>query len=178
VGKTLLLTGHPQSGKTTVIRKIIAELGARAGGFYTEEIFGPGGRQGFNLFTLEGQKALLSHKDLRGDNLPRVGRYGVNLETLEKIGIPALLNAAAAGKIVIVDEIGKMELLSPRFRDTVLQLILGPATIIGAIIYKPQPQADLFKKLAQVSLWEVNQRNRDQLPKMALEWLAGSRKGI
>ncbi|MBN1921580.1 MAG: AAA family ATPase [Anaerolineae bacterium] len=172
MGKTLLFTGHPQSGKTTVIRKIIAGLGAQAGGFFTEEIFGPGGRQGFELFTLEGQRALLAHKDLRGNNLPRIGRYGVNLNTLEDIGIPALLKAAAAGKVVIVDEIGKMELLSPRFRDTVLQLILGPAVIIGAIIYKPQPQADLFKKLAQVTLWEVNQRNRDQLPQMALEWLA------
>jgi len=92
------------------------------------------------------------------------------------VGLPALQAAAAAGKIVIVDEIGKMELLSPRFRDLVLQLILGPATVIGTILSKPQPQADIFKALAQVTVWEVNQRNREQLPRMALEWLAGQRK--
>jgi len=65
---------------------------------------------------------------------------------------------------------------SPRFRDLVLQLILGPATVIGTILSKPQPQADIFKALAQVTVWEVNQRNREQLPRMALEWLAGQRK--
>ena len=176
MGKTLLLTGHPQCGKTTIIRKIASELGIQVGGFFTEEIFGPGGRQGFKLFTLEGRQATLAHKDLRGDKIPRVGRYGVDLDVLEQLGIHALQAAAAAGKVVIVDEIGKMELLSPRFRDTVLQLILGPALIIGTIVYKPQPQADLFKQLAQVTLWEVNQRNRDLLPQMALEWLAGQTK--
>jgi len=176
LGRTLLLTGHPQSGKTTVIRKLVAELGARAGGFYTQEIFGPGGRQGFELFTLDGQRVTLAHKDLRGPKIPLVGRYGVDVEALEKVGLPALQAAAAAGKIVIVDEIGKMELLSPRFRDLVLQLILGPATVIGTILSKPQPQADIFKALAQVTLWEVTQRNREQLPRMALEWLAGQRK--
>jgi len=176
LGKTLLLTGHPQCGKTTIIRKITSELGVQAGGFFTEEIFGPGGRQGFKLFTLEGRHAILAHKDLRGDKVPRVGRYGVNLDVLEQTGISALQAAAAAGKVVIIDEIGKMELLSPRFRDAVLQLIFSPAIIIGTIVYKPQPQADLFKQLAQVTLWEVNQRNRDLLPQMALEWLAGQTK--
>ena len=173
MGKTLLLTGHPRCGKTTVIRKIVEALGARAGGFYTEEIFGPGGRQGFELVTLAGKRAILAHKDLRGPKVPQVGRYGVDVDVLEKVGLTALQSAAQAGQIVIVDEIGKMELLSSRFRDTVLQLVLGPAVIIGSIIYKPQPQADLFKTLAQVTLWEVNDRNRDQLPQKALEWLAG-----
>lgn len=176
MGKTLLLTGPSQCGKTTIIRKIVEALGARAGGFYTEEIFGPGGRQGFELITLDGKRVTLSHKDLRGPKVPQVGRYGVDVDVLEKVGVAALKAAAQAGKIVIVDEIGKMELLSPRFRDTVLQIILGPAVIVGSILYKPQPQADLFKALAQVTLWEVNDRNREQLPKKALDWLAGRRK--
>lgn len=173
MGKTLLLTGHPRCGKTTVLRKVAAALGARAGGFYTEEIFGPGGRQGFELITLNGKRVVLAHKNLRDPKLPRVGRYGVDLSVLETIGLPALQAAAQAGQIVIVDEIGKMELLSPRFRDAMLQLILGPAVIVGSILYKPHPQADLFKTLAQVTLWEVHERNRDQLPQKVLTWLTG-----
>lgn len=175
MGRTLLMTGHPSCGKTTVIRKIVATLGSKADGFYTEEIFGPGGRQGFELITLTGKRVILAHKKLRGPKTPQVGRYGVDVKVIESVGVPALQVAAATGKIVIVDEIGKMELFSPHFRDFVLQLILGPATVIGTIIYRPHPQADVFKKLAQVTLWEVNERNRDALPDMALEWLAGHR---
>ena len=44
MGRALLLTGHPGVGKTTVIKQVAAALGGRAGGFYTEEIRGPGGR--------------------------------------------------------------------------------------------------------------------------------------
>ncbi len=171
MGKTLLLTGHPGCGKTTVIRKVIDALGERAGGFYTEEIFGPGGRKGFRLITLAGKEAVLAHKDLRGPKVPRVGRYGVVMKVLEAVGVAALRAALQAGQIIVVDEIGKMELLSPAFRDTLLQAILGPSPVLGTIIYKPHPHADLLKMLAQVTLWEVNQRTRDDLPGKVRAWL-------
>ncbi len=171
MGKTLLLTGHPGCGKTTVIRKVIDVLGERAGGFYTEEIFGPGGRKGFRLITLAGEEAVLSHKSLRGPRVPRVGRYGVDLKVLETVGVAALRAALQAGQIIVVDEIGKMELLSPAFREMVLQAILGPSPVLGTIIYKPHPHADLLKTLAQVTLWEVNRRTRDELPGKVLAWL-------
>ncbi len=171
MGKTLLLTGHPRCGKTTIIKKVISRLGDRAGGFYTEEISGPGGRKGFTLITLDGRRAVLAHKDLAGPGVPTVGRYGVNVKVVEELGLRALEDAAAAGKIVIVDEIGKMELLSTRFQQAVLKLILGPATILGTIVYQPDPRADLFKTLAQVTLWEVDPLKRDELPQRVLEWL-------
>ena len=171
MGKTLLLTGHPGCGKTTVIREVIDVLGERAGGFYTEEIFGPGGRKGFQLITLAGEEAVLSHKSLRGPKVPRVGRYGVDMKVLETVGVAALRAALQAGQIIVVDEIGKMELLSPAFRDMVLQAILGPSPVLGTIIYKPHPHADLLKTLAQVTLWEVNRRTRDDLPRKVLAWL-------
>jgi nucleoside-triphosphatase len=54
MGRTLLLTGRPGVGKTTVIKKVAEALGDRAGGFYTEEIRGAEGRRrGFQLVTLK-----------------------------------------------------------------------------------------------------------------------------
>lgn len=168
MGKTFLLTGHPQSGKTTIIRKVVDELGDLAGGFYTEEIFGAGGRKGFFLITLEGQKAILAHKDIQASPTCRIGRYGVDMHVLETLGVGALQQALKTKKVVVIDEIGKMELLSPLFRETVMQAILGPCIILGTILYKPHPHADLFKTLAQVNLREVNLRTRDSLPQELL----------
>jgi nucleoside-triphosphatase len=171
MGKTLLLTGRPGSGKTTVIRKVIAELGDRAGGFYTEEITGPGGRKGFRLITLDGREAVMAHKDIRGPNVPRVGRYGVDVKALERVGVTALQRAMRAGKIVVVDEIGKMELFSTLFQTTVMEAILGRPLVLGTIMQKPYIEADVFKTLAQVTIWEVEARTRDALPGQALAWV-------
>ncbi|MBN1259847.1 MAG: AAA family ATPase [Anaerolineae bacterium] len=172
MGKTLLLVGHPRSGKTTIIREVCTTLGDRAGGFYTEEIFGPGGRKGFHLVTLDGKRAVLAHKDLRGPKSRLVGRYGVDLNVLENTGVRALDEARNAGKIVIIDEIGKMELLSQRFQEAVLRAILGPTPVLGTILYKPHPHADIVKSLAPVTLWEVNPLTRDALPDQILAWLS------
>ncbi len=171
MGKTLLITGHPGSGKTTVIRKVIQQLGQQAGGFYTEEIFGPGGRQGFRLITLAGQEAILAHKDIRGPKVPKVSRYGVDVAALERVGIAALKRAQKAGKILVVDEIGKMELLSEKFQETVLDLILGPTPVLGTIVQKPYVEAEIFKGLAQVTLWELSFGNRDTMPDKIMEWI-------
>lgn len=171
MGKTLLLTGHPGSGKTTIIRKVIDVLGERAGGFYTEEISGPGGRKGFRLVTLAGDEVVLAHKDLRGPKVPRVGRYGVNVSALEEVGVAALCQAGREKDIIVVDEIGKMELLSNDFQVAVMEAILGPRIVLGTILSKPNPQADLYKTLAPVTLWEVQRRDRDELPERVLTWL-------
>ncbi len=171
MGKTLLLTGYPGCGKTTIIRKVVTQLGDRAGGFYTEEISGPGGRKGFQLITLDGKEVVLAHKDFRGKAHPCVGRYGVDVQALERVGVAALQRAIQAGQIVIVDEIGKIELFSAAFSNVVMQAILGPNPVVGSIVLKPDPRADTFKRLAQVTVWEVIPRNRDALPDQIIAWL-------
>jgi nucleoside-triphosphatase len=95
----------------------------------------------------------------------------VDTAILRDVGVAAIESAMRAGKIVVIDEIGKMELLSSPFRDVVMRAILGPNLVLGTIIYKSHPEADVFKTLAQVTLWEVNDLSRDGLPKKTLAWL-------
>ena len=171
MGKTLLLTGHPGIGKTTIIRAVIAQMGKKAGGFYTEEILGPGGRKGFRLITPDGKETVIAHVDLRDPKAPRVGRYGVDVNALERVGVAALRRAMQEKKLVIVDEIGTMELYSHTFCDTVMLAILGPTPVLGTIMSNPHPESDVFKTLAQVTLWEVNRTTRDDLTGKVMAWL-------
>jgi len=172
MGRTVLLTGIPAIGKTTIIRKVIAELGDRAGGFYTEELTGPGGRKGFRMVTLTGETAILAHKDFRGPKVPLVGRYGVDVPALERVGVRALQRAVLQGQIVVIDEIGAMELYSAAFGQVVMSAIMGPSVVIGTITRDSYPEANIFKGLAQVAVWEVDRRNRDTLAEKVLAWLA------
>src|SRR5512145_2228295 len=101
MGHTLLLTGRPGIGKTTIIKAVIAHLGDRAGGFYTEEILGTGGRKGFRLITLDGQSAVIAHVDFKSRS--QVGRYGVKVDVIDQLGAGAIRTAVDRHPIVIID---------------------------------------------------------------------------
>ena len=57
-------------------------------GFLTRELRERSERVGFALETLDGRRGMLAHVSVRGG--PRVGRYGVTHDDLERIAIPAL----------------------------------------------------------------------------------------
>ncbi len=116
-----LLTGKPGTGKTSLIKQAIAGMGGKAGGFYTEEIRTQGVREGFRLVTLDGEDAILAHVNTRSPY--RVSKYGVDIGAIERIGVPALHKAAQQCDLVVIDEIGKMELFSAKFREAVFQMI-------------------------------------------------------
>ncbi len=171
MGRSLLLTGHPGIGKTTIIRKVVEALGGRGGGFYTEEITGPGGRHGIKLITLYGEEATIAHKDLKAPRYPRVGRYGVDTAALDKVGVKALKRAIRRNRIVIVDEIGLMEVYSRKFLEVLMGGFMGGAHIVGTIMAKHHPEADVFRYLSQVEIWEIDHRNRDGMHKRVLAWV-------
>ena len=157
----VLLTGRPGVGKTTLIQKVVARLPGRAGGFYTRELRQDGARVGFELVTLAGEHGVLAHVGKAGG--PRIGKYGVDLGVMDRLGVPVLRRAAERGDLVVVDEIGPMELLSPAFVATVRELLTGPYRLLGSITARPHPVADELKKLPGVRLLEVTHANRDRL---------------
>ena len=116
-----LLTGQPGTGKTTLIKNLLAGSSINAGGFYTEEIRIEGTRQGFRINTLDGHAGLLAHTEISGPY--RVSKYGIDNNALEDIGVSAIKKAAQNKDLIVIDEIGKMELFSESFKNIVLELI-------------------------------------------------------
>lgn len=167
---TILLTGRPGIGKTTIIKKVLAKLPGVAGGFYTEEIREGGRRLGFALVTLAGERAILAHVQSRSRY--RVGKYGVDLEALEAVGVAALRQASRSCQYVVVDEIGKMELYSPAFQQAVLEAIDSGRIVLGTIMSGPQPWAEAIKAHPRVRLLAVGEENRDSLPTTLLQDLS------
>jgi nucleoside-triphosphatase len=164
-----LLTGRPGTGKTSLIKQVLPGSHIKAGGFFTEEIRVEGTRVGFKLVTLEGHQAVLSHVDF--NKRFRVGKYGVDITALEKVGIPALLEAAKGDSLVVVDEIGKMELLSPAFRDVIASLIDSSKKMLGTIMLQPDPRADTIKHHPNVILVSLSRDNYSQVLADVLSWL-------
>jgi len=130
-----LLTGRPGTGKTSLIRQVLAGIKGKTGGFYTEEIRSRGIRQGFRLVTLDGQTALLAHVDIHSPY--RVSKYGVDIDSLDRVGVSALHRAAKECALIVIDEIGKMELFSDNFRQTVLEILSSGQRVLGTLCSTP-----------------------------------------
>jgi len=138
-----LLTGPPGVGKSTIIRQVAGRLGGRAGGFFTREVRVDGQRAGFEVVTLGGQTAVLATRN----------------------PAPAFAREAALAheQIIIVDEIGPMELFSARFYELVLQMLDRDVAVTGTIVQRPHPLAGRVKAHPRVRLWPVTLENRDGL---------------
>jgi nucleoside-triphosphatase len=161
MGTALLITGAPGTGKTTLIRAVVAELPVRAGGFLTEEIRQSGERVGFRVSSLDGRMGILAHAtDVLG---PRVGRYQVDVPGFEAVGIAALETATAEADLIVVDEIGKMELCSPRFIPALEAALASRQPVLGTILHAPHPWTDGLKRRPTVELYRLTQRNREHL---------------
>ncbi|MBI2087267.1 MAG: NTPase [Deltaproteobacteria bacterium] len=159
----LLLTGLPGIGKTTVIRATLENLGdIRCAGFYTEEKRHGGQRTGFRITTLDGQERILASID-RG-KAPSVGRYTVHIEEFERLALPVIDPEITPADLYVIDEIGKMELLSRRFRDKLVDLLARPANLLATIAKKGKGFIEQIKGRNDIELIEVTRDNRDRLP--------------
>lgn len=166
MSKNILLTGEPGCGKTTLIQRVLAHLSHPAGGFYTEELRSGGVRQGFRMVTLDGEGAVLAHLDYPGP--PRVGHYGVDVAALDRVGVASIRRALASGALVIIDEIGPMELFSPAFCAAVQEALDSPAVVLGAIVRRSRPFANAIKARPDVTVITVTPANRDRLVEQVL----------
>ncbi|MGB8657909.1 MAG: NTPase [Candidatus Zixiibacteriota bacterium] len=158
-----LLTGHPGVGKTTIIRKVIGKLKLPAGGFFTEEIRENDMRMGFAIVTLSGFKGVLAHRNFKSRY--KVGDYGVGVYTLNRLGVKEIQMCLMEKKFIVIDEIGKMELLSPQFQDVVEKALNADNPVIGTITLANHPFAQKVRNRTDVKIFEVTKENQEKILK-------------
>ena len=168
--KNILITSQPGIGKTTLIKKVAGELAdLRPVGFYTEEIRENGIRRGFELISLSGQRELLSHVDIKSPY--RVSKYGVDIKRFEAF-LDFIPFFDRGTEIVIIDEIGKMECFSNKFKTVVEQLLDSEKIFISTIALKGSGFIAEVKKRNNIKLLEMSLANRNSLLSEMLQELS------
>jgi len=165
----LLITGLPGTGKTTLIARLAKRLTVlHPAGFLTEEIRVGGIREGFRLLSLDGREGILAHVSIQSRN--QVGRYGVNIKGFESFLADLDLENCDAS-IVFIDEIGKMESLSPFFTSLVRRLLDSRKIVVATIALKGGRLIAEVKERSDCEVREVTLTNRERLTEDLTRWI-------
>ncbi len=168
---TLLLTGAPGAGKTTVLCKVAARLsGWKIAGFYTEEIrTSDGERDGFRIVGFDGRSGVMARAEFPGPY--RVGKYGVDVAVIDDLA-PSVLALEQPVDIFLVDEVGKMECLSREFVAAMRKVLDAGKPVVATIALHGTGFMDEVKQRPGVETWHVTRASRDGLPDAILGWLS------
>ena len=170
--RRILLTGPPGCGKTTVVRKVAEILRDGASGFYTEEIRdAKKQRIGFRVVRLDGKRGELADKfSVHG---PRVGSYRVNVESFERVALPSL--EMEEGRVLIIDEIGKMECFSETFVRRVREIFQAGYPVLATIPLRGGGEfLEEIRRQRDVKTFIVTLENRGALPAQLAAMLSGA----
>jgi len=170
-----LLEGPPKIGKTTAMRclvELLRERGVVVCGFVTDEIRERDRRVGFVVRDVAGSEAVLAHQDFQTG--VQVSRFGVDVPAFERVALPALRSAQETGGVVIIDELGRMELASAPFVKVVDALLAGSLPVVATVHVYEHPVTDALKRRADVQRVVVTEANRDELPAQLFRRLTGS----
>ena len=170
----LFLTGDVQVGKSTIIRKTLAALKMDCpGGFRSVSVPDlPGGAMSVYLL------AAADPEPAMGD-FNRVGiRKGCGRgiekfpQAFETAGVQALENAERA-RLILMDEVGRMESEAAQFSARILALLHGSAPILGVVQkIADTPLTNAIRKHPNVRVLNVTKENREQMAQEVLRLTA------
>jgi nucleoside-triphosphatase len=167
--RNYFITGEPKTGKTTLLKELVAELkkgGLRVGGFVSPEERHHGTRTAFQVMDVDtGKKAQLANVD--GDG-PKVSKYHVDVRSFESIAVPSM-EKAGDYDVFVIDEIGVMEMKSGRF-SRLLDKIMESDTPLIATLH--EHYIDTYSGSGEVL--DLDSENRQQVYMRLLGMAKGS----
>jgi len=175
--RLIFVTGPPSIGKTSVLLRSVNGLknrGYEIGGMISRDVREGGVRVGFEIMDFStGQRGWLAH--INQPTGPKISKYRVNLTDLEAIGVSSILDAIRNADIVIVDEIGPMELFSSAFRDVVVQAVESDKPVLGTIHFGLRNSlVNSLKNREDTEIFEVTYENREALHNLIIDKVAQS----
>lgn len=170
--RLFFVTGRPGVGKTTVLLKVIEGFRVRGysvGGMISREVRQRGTRIGFEIIDLKtNEKGWLAH--ISQPTGPQVSKYRVNLHDLDAVGVKAIQEALRKSHIVVIDEIGPMELFSQAFRRVVEDALNSSKLVTGVIHHSARdPVLEELKRRDDADVETVTLENRNSVHKIIIE---------
>jgi len=159
----IFLQGQRNAGKSIVIEKTLEILSERKqlllGGFFTWN----GGNDDPHVYMRPAAQG-------REDEVFRIASYrkgkggmACDIGVLESEGV-RLVQEGRRADLIVMDELGYLEINAPEFRQAVMGAVSGGVPILGVLRLGDVPWHAAIKRSSSVRLYDVDDENRDALP--------------
>ena len=175
--KNILLTGQPKAGKSYTLSKLIESFqknkNIKIKGMLTNELTFAETRVGIKIKDIKKEKEELfaikffKNEKYNPSNSKSLENYQIDTEALDRIAIP-IFNNLQNCNLLIIDEIGKMELKSNEFEEAI-EKIFNNSKSNNFVILATVPIAndvkfvEVLKNREDTEVIELSKGNRDNV---------------
>ena len=153
------LTGEIQTGKSTVIRRLVDTLDLNAGGFKTKWTGISGARK---LVLMPFSADIASYTDRNIAAVEENGSIVARTDVFDEMG-PRILEQRDGYDVIIMDEIGFLESRSLAFQNAVTETLDGNIPVLGVIQRRSIPFLNSIRARSDIILITVTEKNRDDV---------------
>ncbi|MDD5903075.1 MAG: nucleoside-triphosphatase [Oscillospiraceae bacterium] len=158
----IMLCGDINSGKSTLIRKLLEDMGKPPKGYITVRMPAVDGVSKVYLYDIanppervEDAAVIITIENEVREKHP---------ELLDTLGVQYLTDIPA-GSVVVLDEIGSLESASPEFQKAVMRILSGDYTVLAAVKAANTDFLRAVRKHPDCELYIITPDNRDALYK-------------
>jgi nucleoside-triphosphatase len=170
------ITGLPGSGKTYTLLRVIDMLKEEEltiGGMIDEPISDGRHKTGFTVKNiLTGESQIFASQEIESKIM--IGKIGVDLSKFEEVSITAIKDACEKCDIIVIDEVGKVEVESQAFIDAVKDALdINKPMILTLHKKSRNPLLQDIRRRDDVRILEVTPTNRNLLPYKIIRLMNG-----
>ena len=160
--------GPPKSGKSTLIAKLVNyfvfEKRYSVRGFLTPEVKKSGKRIGFDIEDINTKERIRLARAEDFDTQYKLGKYCIFIEEFEKYLSQYDSIQGLNVNLIVIDEIGKMELLSFKFQEWIKKKFQLEIPIIATVgLALKHPLKDNILNLPNIKLLNLNRQNQNEV---------------
>ena len=167
--KHIFLTGEVQSGKSTVIQKVLNQLDITVGGFCSGS--GPDRHEADRCLYLWDAAGDPVYDDAHCVARITSERRTAFPDRFNELGCEILRRARETADLILMDECGFLERDAAEFQAEVLETLDGDIPVFGVVRLRSSGWTDAIRTHPNVTIFTVTAENRDELPSQLISLL-------
>ena len=162
------VTGRKGIGKSTALRKVLAQIPQKLVGFITRPIEEGNTLKGFEIVDLfDGASHPIAYFDEENSIHPV-------LEGFETVGVAALLHALKYGGVILMDELGFLENDATNFKNMVFKVLESDKLVFCVIKAEKNDFLEAVSKKVD-RIFAIDKENRDEIPDIIWRFICSTK---